>query len=411
MFKNTLIISAATALLLVGCSSDSTESSQTDLATGYFIDAPVEGLSYSTSSGLSGVTDAQGRFHYKRGEKVRFSLGKLDFGEAQPTAEGLVSPEQLTQKEEAQTLMLRTLQALDIDNDPSNGITIPNSAITALSAMTADVSLATLSQEEEILNLDTHVRELLDEDYDGQIDVDKTQAEAHFHESITQWNGGTRPENNSSNHTSPGAGAAFDLETLPLSTLSQEVKDSLAYMGNEERLAYDIYTTLYTYHDDAGTSIKQLLNIPKSEQRHVQIVRDLIKRYQIDVNTLQDVVNPVANQETSFEALPSGQYDVAAVQELYDTLYAKGIASPQAALEVGCMVEVVDVDDLDKYIQQATLAQADDVVAAFKVLRDGSYNHYWAFDKGLKNMGVLKGCAVLGEDYAKTAAEYPTSHK
>ncbi len=32
----------------------------------------------------------------------------------------------------------------------------------------------------------------------------------------------------------------------------------------------------------------------------------------------------------------------------------------------------------------------------FTVLRDASYNHYWAFDKGLKDLGVSDGCCSLG---------------
>jgi hypothetical protein len=58
------------------------------------------------------------------------------------------------------------------------------------------------------------------------------------------------------------------------------------------------------------------------------------------------------------------------------------------------MVEVTDVEDLDKYIVQAAASNAEDIVAGFEVLRNGSYNHYWAFDKGLKNAGIVNGCFV-----------------
>jgi len=204
----------------------------------------------------------------------------------------------------------------------------------------------------------------------------------------------------------------FNLSTYPTkSNLTQELIDSLAHMGNEERLAYDIYTVLYKYHLDRGTEIKQLINIPtNSEQKHVQTVQDVIRKYDIDTNTLTDVVNPVADKNVDFEAMPTGVYDIPAIQELYDMLYAKGTASPQSALEVGCMVEVVDVEDLDRYIKQAEDSNATDIVEAFNYLRDGSYNHYWAFDKGLKNMGITEGCAVLGEEWAKTPEEFPSSN-
>ena len=204
--------------------------------------------------------------------------------------------------------------------------------------------------------------------------------------------------------------STFDLSVYPDSNLTQELIDSLAYMGNEERLAYDIYTVLYNYHNDAGTEIKQLANIPKSEKKHIEIVQDIIKKYNINTDILTDVVNPVADKDVAFEAMPTGVYDIATIQELYDMLYAKGIASKQSALEVGCMVEVVDVDDLDHFIEQAEASNATDIVAGFNVLRDGSYNHYWAFDKGLKNMGIVEGCAILGDEWAKTAEEYPSTN-
>ncbi|HIP02227.1 MAG TPA: hypothetical protein EYG75_01795, partial [Campylobacterales bacterium] len=131
-------LSLVASALLIGCGSDSDTSVTTDTETGYFIDAPVEGLTYKTTSGLTGTTDYQGRFQYKKGEKVHFSIGKLNFGEAEPTAEGLISPEELTQNQELVTLILRTLQALDIDNDPSNGITIPQSVTIALQNLEKD---------------------------------------------------------------------------------------------------------------------------------------------------------------------------------------------------------------------------------------------------------------------------------
>jgi len=35
----------------------------------------------------------------------------------------------------------------------------------------------------------------------------------------------------------------------PSSTIDQALTNTLAYMGNEERLAYDIYMNLYDFHD------------------------------------------------------------------------------------------------------------------------------------------------------------------
>ncbi|RUM71256.1 MAG: hypothetical protein DSZ09_03250 [Sulfurovum sp.] len=50
-------------------------------------------------------------------------------------------------------------------------------------------------------------------------------------------------------------------------------------------------------------------------------------------------------------------------------------------------------------------SNAQDVEDIFDFLRKGSYNHYWAFDRALKNKGVAEGCCTLGTEYCHP--EYP----
>jgi hypothetical protein len=73
------------------------------------------------------------------------------------------------------------------------------------------------------------------------------------------------------------------------------------------------------------------------------------------------------------------------------------------------MVEVTDINDLNEKIITAEETNASDLIAVFTNLRDGSYNHYWAFDLALKNIGVAEGCCALGTidgvNYCHT--EYP----
>lgn len=430
------ILSLAASAVLVGCGSSGTSTTDTNtdtnLETGYFIDAAVEGLTYRTTSGQEGVTDAYGRFKYQDGDKVAFKIGKLDLGEATPDQEGLVTPQTIAGEDaDLKVQLLRVLQALDSDNNPSNGITIPSEVVTAFAALPQDVKMHEVQDDQKLLDLNQTIAARLDKDYDGKIDIDQQRAENHFAQSIQMWQSGHRPDSNETmqgNHGEghgygqgkrhgPGQGKVdgtpmrFDPNDYPMSTLTQELKDALAYMGNEERLAYDIYMNLYAYYLENGDAIRQFKNIAeRSESRHIAIVQDLVKRYNLGASDLTNVENPTADNTVAQAEMPAGQYDVPAIQELYDTLYAKGIQSRQDALEVGCMVEVTDVDDLDKYITYAEDANATDVLEGFKILRDGSYKHYWAFDKGLKNMGVAEGCAVLGDAYAKTQEEYPSSH-
>ena len=183
------------------------------------------------------------------------------------------------------------------------------------------------------------------------------------------------------------------------SSLSQELKDSITYMYNEEKLAKDIYLNVYKTQP-----LKQLYNIAsKSEVKHEDAVNVLAIKYDLDITLYPDTEEPY--DKKSLDDYGSGQYPVVAIQELYDMLYDKGIQSEKDALEVGCMVEVTDIDDLDKYMAQASSSSASDVYTVFDFLRKGSYNHYWAFDKGLKGMGVSEGCCSLGTTYCHP--EYP----
>ena len=192
----------------------------------------------------------------------------------------------------------------------------------------------------------------------------------------------------------------FTLSDYPASTnLTQELKDSLAYMGNEERLAYDIYLNLYEYQQTNGIEIKQLYNIAtNAESKHIAIVQSLVQRYNLNSSDLTDVnASLVEDNNMSATNMPRGVYDIQVIQDLYDTLYALGQNSQEDALKVGCMVEVTDIGDLDQDIAKAQDSNATDIEAAFTSLRDASYGHYWSFDQGLKNIGVVNGCYYEGD--------------
>ncbi len=201
------------------------------------------------------------------------------------------------------------------------------------------------------------------------------------------------------NNTPPVASSDLPVEVQNAidsekSTLSQELTNTLSFMGNEERLAYDVYNELYRQY---GT--KQFTNIAtKSEYKHITSVQSLVKKYLLnDETNFTNVDAPsLGYMNTSIEDMKAGTYDISEIQALYDALVSKGSASEIEALKVGCMVEVVDVDDLDRDIILAQNENATDIVTVFNFLRDGSYNHYWAFDKGLKNKGVSNGCCSVG---------------
>ena len=178
-------------------------------------------------------------------------------------------------------------------------------------------------------------------------------------------------------------------------------KYALAYMWNEEKLAKDIYLAL----NDIWPS-RTFYNIAtRGETQHEAAVEALVQRYDINITNLADYEESYS--EAELRAFVPGKYAIPKIQDLYDALYVKGVRSAQEAVEVGCMVEVTDVNDLNEHIGASE--GVDDLVTTFEHLRSGSYSHYWAFDGVLKSMGVTDGCCSLGSDFCKTVEEYPSN--
>lgn len=76
------------AVLLTSCGGDGGGGGGTPPVAaplpGVFVDSPVEGLGYTTSSGLSGTTDANGSFGYNPGDTVAFTIFGRAIGGAVP---------------------------------------------------------------------------------------------------------------------------------------------------------------------------------------------------------------------------------------------------------------------------------------------------------------------------------------
>lgn len=134
-----------------------------------------------------------------------------------------------------------------------------------------------------------------------------------------------------------------------------EIAD-LLFMREEEKLARDVYLTLF---DQWGIPVFQ--NIAASEQVHMDTMLSLINAY--------GLTDPVGSNEI-------GVFNDPTLQSLYDELIATGSQSAADALLVGAAIEEIDILDL-----QGSLAQThkEDIVAAYHNLLAGSENHLRAF--------------------------------
>lgn len=139
-------------------------------------------------------------------------------------------------------------------------------------------------------------------------------------------------------------------------TLSDEEIAGLVFMREEEKLARDVYLTLY---DQWGAQVFQ--NISSSEQTHMDAVLAVLNQY--------NLTDPAAGNEI-------GQFTDAALQDLYDQLIAEGSQSLEDALRVGAAIEEIDILDLEQRMAQTDNA---DITQLYQQLENGSENHLQAF--------------------------------
>lgn len=151
---------------------------------------------------------------------------------------------------------------------------------------------------------------------------------------------------------------------MPAQDVNDTEKAALSYMREEEKLAHDVYRTLYQ-----KWNLRVFNNISNSESRHTAAVQSLLNKYQLTDPVQDDGIGIFANTELS---------------GLYGTLVAQGEKSLKDALLVGCTIEDLDIADLNERIKET---DNDDIRCVFENLKKGSENHMRAFMNQLKQNG------------------------
>lgn len=149
-------------------------------------------------------------------------------------------------------------------------------------------------------------------------------------------------------------------------SLSADEVNSLNLMREEEKLARDVYTFLYT-----KWNLQIFVNIGESEQRHMDAVLQLLTKYNLP--------DPVGSNN-------AGKFSNTRLQELYNQLTAQGSISLADALKVGATIEDLDIFDLETAL---TKIRNQDIRAVYENLNRGSRNHLRAFYSNLVNRGEM----------------------
>jgi hypothetical protein len=155
------------------------------------------------------------------------------------------------------------------------------------------------------------------------------------------------------------------INAFPKQPISEEEKEGLIEMREEEKLARDVYLTLYN-----KWKLQIFKNIAKSEQTHTDSVKYLLDRYGIE--------DPVKSDEI-------GKFSNPKFEQLYKDLVEKGSKSEVDALMVGATIEDLDIADLEHWLNKT---DNEDIKFVYENLMKGSRNHLRAFVRMLNNYGV-----------------------
>ena len=136
------------ALMLASCAGNAEISTGSDATSvvasqGRFVDAPVQGIQYSTVT-QSGLTDSSGAYKYLPGEHITFSIGKTVLGSA--IASAYVTPENFSASglnDQKIKNVLRFLQTVDADGVHENGIEIKQSVRDLLAGTSINMNQST----------------------------------------------------------------------------------------------------------------------------------------------------------------------------------------------------------------------------------------------------------------------------
>ncbi len=162
-----------------------------------------------------------------------------------------------------------------------------------------------------------------------------------------------------------GAAVMISLDEIASDSLSNDEENGLIYMREEEKLARDAYTALYS-----KWNLRPFSNITRSEQIHMNAILSLLTRY-----SLQDPVG----------ANGAGIFKDVVLQNLYSALLVQGNKSIIDALKIGATIEEVDIVDLQKHLKETN---NQDITFVYDNLMRGSRNHLRAFARNLKSRGV-----------------------
>lgn len=148
-----------------------------------------------------------------------------------------------------------------------------------------------------------------------------------------------------------------------VATLSSREKDGLIFIWEEEKVARDLYASLYEKNN-----LSIFLDLVRSEQSHMDQAKAIIEKYGLSLP--EDKPGIFQNQT---------------MQEIHDELLAEGLQSDQDALKVAATFEEISIMDLEK---ELAATQAEDIRTVYQGLLAGSRKHLRSYVADLEDQGI-----------------------
>ena len=181
-----------------------------------------------------------------------------------------------------------------------------------------------------------------------------------------------------------GGPARAPVSSVTEQALSALEVENLMYMREEEKLARDVYLTMF-----GAWKLAVFENIAASEQSHTDSVKVMIEKYRLADPVVDDTVGVFVNQELA---------------TLYANLIARGMQSSVEALYVGGTIEERDMIDLQRAIDETDNA---DIRTLYENLMSGSRNHLRAFVAQIEALGLVYEAQYLTQDEVDAIVDSP----
>ncbi len=179
-----------------------------------------------------------------------------------------------------------------------------------------------------------------------------------------------------------------------------QVVDDMKFVREEEKLARDVYATLYDYFYSHDMTLGIFNNIAYSEQKHMDAMLKLLEKYGIDDSAKFDGQGEYPDSCREYDEDGEDEklcsFNNTDLDNLYFQLITDGKASSLAAFLVGAYIEELDISDLGEAITHAE--GYPNIQSVYEHLLCGSGNHLRAFARNIES--------ETGGEYVEETAEY-----